>query len=179
MRMTATSEALPVKNLHSAPEIDPATPLIIRPQRRVLVRKMVVLVLLLVLFGVLPTLLSQFTRPDANPRNYLPGFGLLCGMLGLHLIFMSRALFVSLNRHAEIRVRETGLDITLDDTVRRLEWDDIWSVRFGDIHLFVRTAEETLEIPFIAAADQRLIFRLHYRHTGLTPDEGRFLQPRR
>jgi hypothetical protein len=178
MQMTATSEALPVKNLPSLPEFDPAVPLVIRPQRRVLVRKMVVMVLLLVLFGVLPTLLAQFTQPGAAPRNYLPGFGLLCGMLGLHLLFLSRALFVSLNRHAEIRLRETGLDIALDGTVRRLEWNEIRAVDFGDIHLFVRTAGETLEIPFIAAADQRLIFRLHYRHTGLTPDAGRFLQPR-
>jgi hypothetical protein len=178
MQMTATSEALPVKNLHSPPDFDPATPILIRPQRQVLIRKMVGIVLLLVVFGGLPAVLSQFTQPGANPRSYLPGFTLLCGMLGLHLLFLSRALFLTLNRHAEIRVRETGLDIALDDTVR-LVWADMRSIQFGDIHFFVRTTEETLEIPFIAAADQRLIFRLHYRHTGLTPDEGRFLQSSR
>lgn len=147
----------------------------IRPQRRVLVRKIVGIALLLVLFGVLPTVLSQFTRPDANPRNYLPGFALLCGMLGLHLLFLTRALFVTLNRQAEIRVRDEGLTISLDGQTQAIAWQEIQAIRFGDIHLIVRTATKEFEIPFIAQEDQRRLYRLHYRHTGLTPDEGRFL----
>ncbi len=147
----------------------------IRPQRRVLVRKIVGIALLLVLFGALPAVLSQFTRPDANPRSYLPGFALLCGMLGLHLLFLTRALFVTLNRRAEIRVREEGLAISLDGQTHTLTWQEIRVIRFGDIHLVVRTSEREFEIPFIAPEDQRRLYRLHYRHTGLTPDEGRFL----
>lgn len=177
MRKTATSEATPVKKLLPHPLSEAPTPLVIRPRQQVLARKIAGFVLLLVVFGALPTLLSQFTRPDANPGHYLPGFTFLSGILAVYLLFLGRALFLSLNRRAEIRVRETGVDISLDNGVRRLDWADIRSIRFGDIHLFVLTDDETIEIPFIAAADQRLLFRLHYRHTGLTPDEGRFLRP--
>ena len=164
-----------MKFVSPTPDATPPGPIVIRPQRRVLVRKIVGLGLLLAVFGVLPTVLSQLTREDASPRNYLPGFALLCGMMGLHLLFLSRALFVTLNRHAEIRVLETGLEIALDDQVRQVTWQQIRAIRFGDIHLVITTAEEKLEIPFIDQDDQRLLYRLHYRQTGLTPDSGRFL----
>jgi hypothetical protein len=159
----------------ASPEKAPAPPRIVRPERRVLVRKIVGVTVLIIIFAGLPTVLSQVTREDAVPQNYLPGFALLCGMLGLHLLFLSRALFVTLNRGAEIRIHEDRLDVRLDGTEHSLPWSEIRQMRFGDIHFRILTENGELEIPFLAKEDQQLLYRLHYRHTGLTPDEGRFL----
>jgi hypothetical protein len=148
---------------------------IIRPERRVLVRKIAVVALLIVVLAGLPAVLSNVTRENASPRNFLPGFALLCGMLGLHMLFLMHALFVTLNRGAEILVREDGLDVRLDGETHRLAWSDIRQMTFGDIHFHIVLADGRLEIPFLAKSDQQALYRLHYRHTGLTPDEGRFL----
>ena len=157
------------------PTTAPQARIVIRPQPRILVRKVMGIALLVVLFAVLPTVLSQLTRVDPSPRNYLPGFALLCGMMGLHLVFLTGALFVTLSRGAEIRICGDHLDIRLDGETRHLVWSDIRQVRFGDIHFRIITEKEELEIPFLSPDDQKLLYRLHYRHTGLTPDEGRFL----
>jgi hypothetical protein len=157
------------------PEGASEAPTIIRPQRRVLVRKILGVALLVIVFAGLPTVLSQLTRTDAVPRNYLPGFALLSGMLGLHLLFLTRALFVTLNRDAEIRIHADHLDVRVDGGTHSLAWDDIRQMQFGDIHFRILTRTGKLEIPFLAKRDQQLLYRLHYRHTGLTPDEGRFL----
>jgi hypothetical protein len=151
------------------------TPTIIRPERRVLVRKILGVAVLIIVFAILPTVLSQVTRADAAPRNYLPGFALLSGMLGLHLLFLTRALFVTLNRDAEVRIHPDRLEVRLDGGTQCLAWGDIRQMQFGDIHFRILTRDGTLEIPFLAKRDQQLLYRLHYRHTGLTPDEGRFL----
>ncbi|MBT7163133.1 MAG: hypothetical protein HN904_10160 [Victivallales bacterium] len=157
------------------PMAAPQARIVIRPQQRILVRKIMGIVLLVVLFAVLPTVLSQLTRADASPRDYLPGFALLCGMMGLYLVFITRALFVALARGAEICVCGDHLDIRLDGDTRHLVWSDIRQLRFGDIHFRIITGKEELSIPFLSPDDQKLLYRLHYRHTGLTPDEGRFL----
>ena len=168
----------PAPSLPTSPA--PEAEIVIRPQRRVLARKIAGVAFLVVVFAVLPTVLSQLTRENARPRNYLPGFALLAGMLCLHLLFLARALFVTLNRGAEIRIRGEHLQIRLDGQSQCLAWHDIRELRFGDIHFRITTEHSTIEVPFLAPADQRLLYRLHYQRTGLTPDGGRFLAaPRR
>jgi hypothetical protein len=85
-----------------------------------------------------------------------------------YLLFLRKALFLSLAAGCEIRANHTGIDVRMQDRAGRFGWDDVERIQPGEIHLTVRAGGQVFAVPFIPRSEQRELFHLHFEQRGLS-----------
>lgn len=153
------------------PDMDATGVQVFRPSQAVWSR-----VIWLILAGFVVVNATIGVLQAANPEiDYLDTrlpVHLLFGVFGVgYLVFLRRALFLALASGCEVRADAEGLVIQLRGESHRFAWNEVRRISPGDIHLVVRAGGERYAIPFLSRASQRALFRLHFNHRGLTPNE--------